>query len=236
MISETVRFISLINKDQGDIIDPLPAVVMDVILNFLALHGQHAHWIIFSLLLLAGINIPISEDLLLIVSGLIAYTLPVEGALHLYFWVFLGCYLSAWEAYWLGRLLGTKLVGHRWFSRWLSWENVGRLQQFYARHGLWTFLIGRFIPFGVRNCLFFSSGLGHMPFGKFILRDGIACLIASGTVFSLAYAFGKNHELLYDYFRMYEWVIGCLLALGVVGLGAWRWRRSKTASAPELDN
>ena len=33
-------------------------------------NANHAHWMIFCLLLLAGLNIPISEDLMLMEAGL----------------------------------------------------------------------------------------------------------------------------------------------------------------------
>jgi len=201
---------------------------METITAFICAHSQYAHLLIFALLMLAGLNIPISEDVLLIAGGLLAYTIPFDQGLYLYLWVFLGCYLSAWEAYWLGRLLGPKLTHHRWFGRWISAEKLEKIQNFYAAYGFLTFLIGRFIPFGVRNCLFIASGMGAMPFLKFIVFDGIACFISSATLFYLAYCFGKNHQMLYEYLHVYQRIIGLLLVtIVVILLGIRQYRKSK---------
>ena len=64
------------------------------------------------------------------------------------------------------------------------------------RYGFWTLLVGRFIPFGVRNCLFMTAGMARMPFLKFAVSDGIACFISSTVLFSLGYTLGKNQALL----------------------------------------
>lgn len=206
---------------------------MENLTQFISAHSQSAHLWIFSLLLLAGLNIPISEDLLLIIGGWLAYSLSLKGALYLYVWAFLGCCLSAWEAYWIGRLLGSRIRQGRFLRKFFSVSKLEKMRSFYARFGTLTFFVGRFIPFGIRNCLFISSGMGRMTFPRFISRDVPACLLSSGTLFSLAYCFGKNHQILYQYIQTYERVIGLMLVLTIALFIGFRWYRRFRKSTPK---
>lgn len=180
---------------------------MESVLTFICQNANDAHWIIFGLLMLAGLNVPISEDVLLLMGGVIANTCIPEHAVNLFIWVYLGCWFSAWEAYWIGRMLGPKLYDIKWFSRILNPSRIERLHYYYEKFGIFTFIVGRFIPGGVRNALFMSSGLGKMPFNKFIGRDGFACLISSVTIFTLGYKFAENYKSIIFYFKTYNLMI-----------------------------
>src|SRR5690348_4166687 len=137
---------------------------MESILHFICENSHNAHWIIFLLLMLAGFNVPISEDLMLLIGGIISSTCFVDptnfDTLYLYIWIYFGCWLSAWEAYWVGRLLGPKLYDIKWFSHVITLKRIERLHHYYEKFGIFTFVVGRFMPGGVRNALFMTSGLG----------------------------------------------------------------------------
>ena len=181
--------------------------MIDTLFTYACENASYAHWIIFSLLLLSGLNIPISEDIILLGGGAIASTCLPKGqgaALHLYFWIFLGCYLAAWEGYWIGRLLGPKLYQFSLFRSLLTQKRMERLRSYYAKYGIFTFIIGRFCPGGVRSALFISSGLTKMPFGLFILRDGFACLLSTSVLFSIGYHFAANIDKIFAGFRNYS--------------------------------
>lgn len=184
--------------------------------DLLIQNSQHAHWLIFSLLILAGFNFPISEDFMLIISGMLASTVIPENTFQLFFCVFLGCYLSDWIAYYLGRSLGPRLWQFPWFAKAVPRRMFCRLKVFYSKYGFLTLLVGRFIPFGVRNCLFITAGMTRMSFLRFIISDGIACLISNTCLFSLAYCFGKKYPLLLEYVRLYNVLIFTVFALLVL--------------------
>ena len=170
-------------------------------------NAQHAHWLIFGVLILAGLNVPISEDLMLVTSGVLASTVVPENTTKLFVCVFLGCYLSDWIAYWIGRRLGPKLWKFKWFASMVCKKRFKQMKVFYQNYGFLTLLVGRFIPFGVRNCLFITAGMTRMHFGKFVFSDGIACLISNTALFTLAYSFGKNHEILFEYLKTYNLLV-----------------------------
>ncbi len=192
---------------------------MEELFSYICQHAHNAHWILFGLLLLSGFNFPISEDILLIGAGAIASTCIPEHALKFYLWGFSGAYLSAWEAYWLGRLLGPRLYQFRLFRSVITPRRLEILRTYYAKFGVFTFIIGRFCPGGIRNALFMSSGLTRMPFSLFTLRDGLACLISSNVFFQIGYRFGENIDLILYYFHHYEALfLFFILNLGVAGL------------------
>ena len=166
--------------------------MIDAAFTYICENAIHAHWILFLLLLLSGLNLPISEDILLLGGGAIASTCLPKGneyVIQLYFWIFLGCYLAAWEGYWIGRILGPNLYRFQLFRSLLTQQRLDKLRHYYAKYGIFTFIIGRFFPGGVRSALFLSSGLTKMPFPLFILRDGFACLLSTFTLFNIGYHF-----------------------------------------------
>lgn len=202
---------------------------MDAIINFIFEHAQYAHWIVFGALMLAGINVPISEDLMIIFSAVIAATITPENTYKLFTAVFLGCYISDWVCYWIGRSLGPKLWNISWFAKTFDRSKIDQIQNYYSKYGFLTLLIGRFIPFGVRNGLFLTAGLGKMPFGKFLLSDGIACILSNTVLFSLAYTVGKNYEALISMVKTFNVFLFGAFAVAIIGL-IWYKRRKKAAT------
>ncbi len=203
---------------------------MESFLAYICEHALQAPYIIFLLLLLAGFNVPISEDLMLLIGGIIASTCIPEHTLYLYIWIFFGCWLSAWEAYWVGRLLGPKLYTIKWFSHILTPHRIERLHYYYEKFGVLTFIVGRFFPGGVRNALFITSGLGKMPFLKFISRDFVGCLISTSVIFSIGYQFGEYHEKIFHFFKIYNETALILLVaiLATIALLIWKSRKNSS--------
>ena len=181
-----------------------------------------APYIIGGLLLFAGFNIPVSEDAMLIISGSLAAAFP-EHRMKLFIGVHLGCYLSDIICYWFGRLLGPKALQWKWMQKMVPAERVATIERYYQRYGIITFIFGRFIPFGVRNALFMTAGLGKMNFVKFAVTDWIACIISNTTLFSLTFYLGE--ELIASGVGYANAIIFALAAV-VVGIIIWRVKRA----------
>lgn len=194
---------------------------MESILSFICQHAEHAHYIFFGLLMLAGLNVPISEDLILLSAGAITATCIPEHYTRMLIWLYIGCWVSAWEAYAIGRYLGPKLYDIKWFSHILTRSRIAQLHHYYEKFGIFTFILGRFIPGGVRNTLFMTAGLGKMHFGKFIFRDGIACLISTNVLFYLGFMFGENYKVIVDYLNTYTHFV-VIVIVSIIGIAlAW---------------
>ncbi len=184
---------------------------MEELLQFIQANIQYAHWIIFGALLLAGFNIPVSEDGMLFISGVLASNFP-DHLVRLFIAVYMGAYLSDLICYTLGRKLGPKLFEIKFFANMVPPERIDKIHNFYERYGIVTLLIGRFIPFGVRNGLFLTAGLGKMDFQKFALADLLACTISTVVFFSLYYHFGNS---IIEYVKQGNIVLFSIVAIGI---------------------
>ena len=87
----------------------------------------------------------------------------------------------------------------------------------FEKYGVKTLLIGRFIPFGVRNVLFITSGLIKMRLLKFMVVDLIALSVTSTILFSLGYSFGHNYKVIIPYLDRYKYII-FFLALAIASI------------------
>ncbi|MDF1582034.1 MAG: DedA family protein [Methyloprofundus sp.] len=182
---------------------------MEELLQIIQANIQYAHFIIFGALLLAGFNIPVSEDAMLFISAILASSHP-EYLVQLFFGVYLGAYFSDLICYSLGRKFGPKLFKIKFFAGMVPAERVAKISAYYHKYGVMTLILGRFIPFGVRNGLFLTAGLGRMNFTKFALSDLLACTISSLSFFSLYYYYG---ETVIDYIKQGNMVIFSLVLI-----------------------
>ena len=192
---------------------------MEELILIIQANIQYAHFIIFATLLLAGLNIPVSEDVMIFVSALLASKHP-DYLPHLFIGVYLGAFFSDLISYSLGRFVGPKLFEIRFFAKMVSAERIAKISAYYQKYGVITLILGRFIPFGVRNALFLTAGLGKMNFIKFALSDLLACTISTISFFMLYYHYGDS---VISYIKQGNIVIFALLfiVLGVI------WYRNK---------
>ena len=147
----------------------------------------------FVALLLAGLNIPLSEDVIIIGGALIAQAddsliLPCILALYL------GVAMSDSISYFLGLLAARGTIKIKAIKKVLNNRYTSKLQSNLDRHGILTFIICRFIPFGIRNTLFMSSGFFGLKYKRFLLFDIISSFISVNTLFWLVFIFGETAE------------------------------------------
>ena len=185
---------------------------MEQVFEIINQNVQYAPWIIFGLLLLAGFNLPVSEDGMLLISALLASQNP-ESSVPLFLGVFLGAYFSDLICFSLGYFLGPKIFEIKLFKKILTSERRDQLNHYYVNYGLITLIFGRFIPFGVRNGLFLSAGLSKMRPISFALADLLSCIISTSTYFYLYYTYGKA---VIEYIKKGQYVIFALALAFVV--------------------
>jgi membrane protein DedA with SNARE-associated domain len=200
---------------------------MQALIDYIVIHSEQAYLFVFGAILLAGLNIPISLDIIMILSAFLAAQIIPEQMISLYLSLFLGCYFSAWIAYGMGRLLGKHLMRYRWFASLFPEKRMQNIKDFYEKHGFWTLALGRFIPFGVRNCIFMTTGMSKMSFTKFAIRDLFASFFWSSSTFFLFYSLGKNFDLLCSYAKTFNFLL--FTAFGVTVIGLIWYKRKKRA-------
>ena len=159
-----------------------------IICNILSV-SHYLPFIVFFLLLLAGFNLPFSEDLIIISSAIIAQE-RTSLFFPLYIAIYLGVVISDHIAYWIGFNMGTEIKNRKWFTKTLSDKKILIIQKYLHNYGILTFIICRFIPFGVRNMLFMGSGFSKMDYKLFTIYDLIAAIINTTTLYFLIYFLG----------------------------------------------
>ncbi len=193
---------------------------METLTNIIYTHAEWAPVIIFGALVLGGLNIPVSEDLMIFVAALLATRFP-DRLPTLFAAIFAGAYLGDLICYSIGRYLGNRLWDHPFFGRPKSRALVEKIRSFYMQYGAATLVFGRFIPFGFRNGLLLAAGVGNMPFRRFALADLLACMITCTTFFSLYYWFG---EAVIETIKEANVILFAVVVLGIIIL---LWRKNR---------
>jgi membrane-associated protein len=204
---------------------------MEHLAEFISHHAVNAHWYLFVAIILAGFNIPFSADLLILIAAFLAAAVVPEHTGILFASILIGCYLSAMCAYWMGRLLGSTLSQTKIFSKLFQPERIAKIKEFYDKYGLWTLVVGRFIPFGVRNCIFMTSGMSKVHFGKFILMDALACTLWCSICFFTFFSLGQNYEAVWGYLKAFNILIFAAFSVTVIGFFWYKKRKKKRTSS-----
>ena len=163
---------------------------MEQIIAFITSYVSYWPVVCFFALLLAGFNLPISEDAMIILS---ATFVQADKSLLIptYLALYAGIFLSDIESYFMGKLLSKGVLKFKFLQKKLTPKNVEWVSSHLDKHGFLTFIVCRFIPFGVRNMLFMGSGFVGLKLTSFLLFDSIAAVISSATLFSLIYFIGE---------------------------------------------
>lgn len=198
----------------------------------LASYANVAPFYIFTLLVLTGFNIPISEDLTIIGAALFSYIAAPGMLIYFFVLAFLGAFVADIINYSLARLLGPRIYRIAWFRKAINPQRYGTMQKYFQKYGVWTILLGRFIPFGMRNAIFMSAGFSHMPFWRFAISDGAAALVTTTLLFGLAWIFRENYAGLLAFLQDFKITIIflTLTTLALLILSYYIRRRSMSKS------
>lgn len=201
---------------------------MDAILVFISTYIHYWPLVCFCALLLAGFNIPISEDVMIVMSALLS---AHDGKMLIanYIGLYAGIYASDLISYWFGRILGSGLLNLKFIKKKLTPRRIQKITNQLDKHGFLTFIVTRFIPFGVRNTLFMTSGMVHFSFAKFMLFDAIAAVISSSTLYFLVFYIG---EVAADNLRILGYILFTLLVIAVIVLFIRHEKKKRNMKKP----
>ena len=175
--------------------------------------APYVHLIAFGLLVLSGLNFPVSEDLVIIISASIAATVIPQNCIIIFIGCFLGAFLSDSLAYTVGRIGGRRLLESSLVRRLFHADRILTVENYFIKYGGKTLFFGRFVPFGVRNVLFMTSGFVRMKYIKFFIIDLCAVSITSTILFSIGYTLGGNYSRVMPYLDRYKMIIFTLFIL-----------------------
>ncbi len=161
---------------------------------------------LFALLAAGVVGVPVPDETLLAVAGLLirrgdfhpaaAWSAAVAGSL---------CGLSI--SFILGRTLGYGVI-HR-FGPWLhiSEAQLARFHVWYDRWGRWLITFGYFVP-GVRHLVAIVAGASKLSWRVFLPFAATGAVLWVSTFVSLGYSFGRQWQN-----------AGLPVRLGMIGFG-----------------
>jgi membrane protein DedA with SNARE-associated domain len=164
----------------------------------------------------AGLGVPISEDLVLLLSGALA----AEGVTD--FWPtlvvgYVGVLIGDVLIHQWGARMGQRAYSSKLVQRALSPERQEKLREHFARHGVLTVVVGRHTP-GLRAPIFFLAGASGVPLWKFIIADALSAVVTVPFVTTLGYKFAQHLPEVRARLHHVEW-----LAAGAVAFAALVW-------------
>jgi membrane protein DedA with SNARE-associated domain len=178
---------------------------------------------IVAILSAAGLGVPISEDLTLLIGG----GLAAKGVTQ---------YWPTLAAGYCGVILGDVLIHHwgarmgpaafsqKWVQKLLSPERHEKLRVHFARHAFLTILVGRHTPV-LRAPVFFLAGASKVPLWEFVIADAIGAAITVPIVVTLGYFFAEHLDDIRQKIHDVQWVLGGAVAALLLAWLFWRHHR-----------
>lgn len=191
--------------------------------------GLGAYGLVLGILLACGLGFPLPEDVALITGGYLAY----KGQADLGWMMvvsFAGILAGDSLIFWLGRL-GRRAEGIGLLRRHLTPERIAKVEAQFERRGPILVAIARFLP-GIRAATYFVAGGARMPFGRFLLYDGIAALLSAPIFVFLGHRFGGQIRRVVGWAEQFHsWLLLAMAAAVLVLVLRWLHVRRKARVA-----
>ena len=199
---------------------------------------QFQYLAIAFVLFIAGLGVPIPEDIPLIYGGVMAGRGDMNPWIH--FAVSVAFILIGDVClYMIGKRLGRARAAAGGdtedaenirppsrLEKLLTPERRVKVQSYFDRYGSWTVFFGRFVA-GIRGAVFLTAGLTQFPLRRFIILDGLAALISVPVWIGLGYWFGANWKEHLETFKSYQvYILGGVVALVFI---MWVIKRRRSA-------
>lgn len=136
-----------------------------------------------------------------------------------------GNVLTALMTYGLARRYGRAIFRTRIGHMVLRPGQLGQIERFYGRYGIWTIFLSRFLP-GFRAVVPIFAGVSRFGFWRTALPLGIASAIWYGIVVVVGLVAGRNWRTIVDTFGQYSTALGIVGAV-LVALVLWWWWRTR---------
>jgi membrane protein DedA with SNARE-associated domain len=176
-------------------------------------------------------GLPIPEEVPVITAGILSSTGQLDPVLA-FFACLIGAIAGDCVMYWVGYHFGRSFLRERhWWARVVSPEREAMIERQIQTHGFKVFFMARFMV-GLRSPVYFSAGILHMPFRRFLLIDLFAATAVVGTSFWLSYLFG---EPITRWVRGLEIGLTAVVVVVVLVIAIILWRKHRRKVKAELE-
>ncbi len=179
--------------------------------TFTGWYMAYGYPVLFLGVLLENAGVPVPGEAAVLAAGFLAS--PAGGArfsLGLVITLaFTAAVLGDNFGFWLGRRLARPRLqrGHGFLA--LTPQALSTAEGYFARYGVWTVLVGRFVT-GLRVIVALAAGTAGMPWWRFFPANAAGAFAWASAVGLLGYFFGRSCQLLHYGPAWAPWIIlGC---------------------------
>ncbi|MFH0940177.1 MAG: DedA family protein [Planctomycetota bacterium] len=199
---------------------------------FTELFSAHGVVILYFLtvfvLILCGMGVPISEEIVFLAVGFAAHSLSVthvEVALLCVVGV-IGIMAGDSIPFFVGRRYGADFLTKSFFRRYLTPRKLETTRNFFRKHGAKTVFFVRFLA-GLRMPTFFLAGTMGVSYWRFFFFDLMGALISCPVSIILVYAFGS---VVRDWLAQSKIILFIVLSLVAVFVIYHYWKSGRNNS------
>lgn len=197
---------------------------MPDVLGFLL--GQGSIYLVVGFLIIAGLGVPIPEDIMLLAAGILVQRGSVS------YWEALvacaiGVFIGDTFIFLIARRLGARVLTVRPFRWIITPERHAKVEELFARYGNLIVFMGRHMA-GLRAPIFAMAGIHRVPLYKFWLYDGLGLCVSAPIVIGIGYWLADNIDRAKELMQRFELVVIGVLIVAVVGFVVWRRLRRST--------
>lgn len=167
---------------------------------------QYGIYAVFALCTVEG-------DITLLLSGVLAHSrfFGEYSFLKVFLAGLAGGVVGDSFGYWVGRLFAKTISSYRFYQ-----SSQPRIERLVDKFGGAAIIISKYI-YGIRVAICISSGVGRMPFARFLFNDFISCSIWAGLLAGLGYFFSGAITSILGDFQQVGIALLIVVILGVSG-------------------
>jgi membrane protein DedA with SNARE-associated domain len=198
---------------------------MPDVLGELISHGSI--YLIVGALIVAGLGLPLPEDIALLAAGVLVHQGQVSY-LEALVWCAIGVFFGDTTIFLLARRLGPAAYEKAPLKWLLTPQRREKVEDLFARYGNVIVFMGRHMA-GLRAPIFAMAGINHVPISRFWLWDGLGLCVSAPVVIGIGWWLADNLDEAKRLLGRFEFVVIAVLLSAIVAF--FLWRRMRRASS-----
>jgi membrane protein DedA with SNARE-associated domain len=182
---------------------------------------QYGSFTLFGLLALGIIALPVPEETLMVLSGILIHQehLPLLPTLLA---AYAGSMIGITASYLIGRLAGNYVLKR--YGKWVGMNEarIQKMHNWFERYGKWALIIGYFVP-GVRHWTGVFAGLSNLEYHTFAFFAYLGAFLWVSLFIAIGYFCGVYWLPYLEQFEIPVDVLTVLAILAVAALLVWKY-------------
>ena len=198
---------------------------MPDVLEVLLSHGSIA--LVVLALVVAGLGLPVPEDIMLLAAGVLVHRGEVSfvGALGA---CAVGVMIGDTTIFLIARRLGPAALVRRPLRWIVTPARRIQIEAMFKKRGNTIVFMGRHMA-GLRAPIFAMAGINGVKLRNFWLWDGLGLCVSAPVVIGIGYTLAEELPKARAHLKSFETIVLSMLALAIIGFVVWRKLRKSKA-------